>query len=232
MGLDKISLTLYDLVGYLLPGYVWLLACSIIEASFSRSSLFSLSHISRYPILATVIAYFLGQTSHAIGSWIKNKKYRWFSDHGNYALGPDIKKRVLEALKETYGIELDDDQKLSKIDRYLLADSYIVATGGSVERDILMAREGFYKASAVAFALLSLAVLLAIFVPVARIQTRPDTFIYPTKISLISLIFFLFFLVWLFRQRFIFFNCIKTNNALLTFLALRQMKITDKDRKV
>lgn len=51
MGLDKISVTLYDLLGYLLPGYVLLLACSVAEASFWGSSVFALSRISRNPIL-------------------------------------------------------------------------------------------------------------------------------------------------------------------------------------
>src|SRR4051812_34756124 len=141
MGLDKISVTLYDLLGYLLPGYILLLACSVAEASFWESSLFALSRISRNPVLCSIVAYFLGQISHAIGSWIKVKRYKWFDGRGNYSLNPEIKKRVVETLEETYGLKLKDDQKLSKIDQYLLADNYIVAYGGSVERDILTARE-------------------------------------------------------------------------------------------
>ena len=222
MGLDKISVTLYDLLGYLLPGYILLLACSIAEASFWESSLFALSRISRNPVLCIIVAYFLGQISHALGSWIKIKRYKWFDDRGNYSLNPEVKKRVVEALEETYGLKLKDDQKLSKIDRYLLADNYIVASGGSVERDILTAREGFFKASVVAFAILGLTVLSSLFVSVPRIQISPGAFIFPTKISIIVLTIFFFLLVWLFRQRFIFFNCAKNNNALLTFLALRQ----------
>lgn len=222
MGLDKISVTLYDLLGYLLPGYILLLACSVAEASFWESSLFALSRISRNPFLCIIVAYFLGQISHAIGSWVKIKRYKWFDDHGNYSLNPEVKKRVVEALEEAYGLKLKDDQKLSKIDRYLLADNYIVASGGSVERDILTAREGFFKASVVAFTILGLTMLSSLFVSVPRIQVSPGAFIFPTKISIIALTVFFFLLVWLFRQRFIFFNCAKNNNALLTFLALRQ----------
>src|SRR5205085_9652036 len=151
MGLDKISVTLYDLLGYLLPGYVLLLACSVAEACFWGSSVFALSCISRNPILSAVVAYFLGQASHAIGSWIKAKRYKWFDDRGSYRLNPEIAERVTQVIQETFGLKLEEDKKLSKIDRYVLADSYIVASGGSVERDILMAREGFFKASVVAF---------------------------------------------------------------------------------
>lgn len=130
MGLDKISVTLYDLLGYLLPGYVLLLACSVAESSYWGSSVFALSRVSRNPILAVVTAYFLGQVSHALGSWIKIKRYRWFSDRGNYRLHADVAERVSQALQETYGLNLDEDKKLSKIDRYVLADSYIIASGG------------------------------------------------------------------------------------------------------
>lgn len=231
MGLDKISVTLYDLLGYLLPGYVLLLACSVAEASFwAGSSAFALSRISRNPILAAVIAYFLGLASHAIGSWIKVKRYRWFDDRrGNYRLNQEITERVSQVLQETYGLKLEEDKKLSKIDRYVLADSYIVASGGSVERDILMAREGFFKASIIAFAALDLTVLSTLFASVARIQVQPGVFVFLTKTGTISLTVMLLLLVWLFRQRFIFFNCIKTNNALLTFLALRQKNAEETD---
>lgn len=229
MGLDKISVTLYDLLGYLLPGYVLLLACSVAEASFWGSSVFALSRISRNPILSAVVAYFLGQASHAIGSWVKMKKFRWFDDRGSYRLNHEITERVTKALQETYGLEFEGDKKLSKIDRYVLADSYIVATGGSVERDILMAREGFFKASVVAFAALGLTVFSTLFAPVAKIQVQPGVFFFPNRLGLVSLTIILLLLVWLFRQRFIFFSCIKTNNALVTFLALRQKDSEAKD---
>lgn len=222
MGLDKISVTLYDLLGYLLPGYVLLLACSVAEASYWGSSVFALSRVSRNPILAAVVAYFLGQVSHAVGSWIKTKKYKWFYDPGSYRLHPEVAERVSQALQETYGLKLDEDKKLSKIDRYVLADSYIVASGGSVERDILTAREGFFKASVVAFAALALITFSMLFAPIPRFQIQPGTYVVPKRLGVITLTVLFLLIVWLFRQRFIFFNCIKTNNALLTFLALRQ----------
>lgn len=222
MGLDKISVTLYDLLGYLLPGYVLLLACSVAEASFGGTSLFALARISRSPILAAVVAYFLGQASHGIGAIIKSKKYRWFDDHGRYSLSPDIKERVIAAIKETYGIKLEGEKELSKIDAYLLADNYILASGGSIERDILTAREGFFKAAMVAFVVMAVTMLSTLLSQLPRIQIQPGIFVLPTRLSIVALTIFFLFLCWLFRQRFIFFNRAKNNNALLTFLALRQ----------
>jgi hypothetical protein len=194
----------------------------VAEASYWGSSVFALSRVSRNPILAVVVAYFLGQISHAIGSWIKTKRYKWFYDPSNYRLHPDVAERVSQALQEAYGLRLDEDKKLSKIDRYVLADSYIVALGGSVERDILTAREGFFKASVVAFAALALTTFSMLFAPTPRFQTQPGAYVVPNRIGVITLTVLFILIVWLFRQRFIFFNCIKTNNALLTFLALRQ----------
>ncbi len=223
MGLDKITVTLYDLLGYLLPGYVLLFACSVLEASFWGSSVFALSHIGSNPILSAIVAYFLGQTSHAIASIFKSNKYRWFDDRGRYSLNPEIKQRVITALTEAYAINLEVNQELSKIDSYLLADNYILASGGSVEREMLTAREGFFKSSMVAFAVLGITFFASLFSRLPRIQVQPEHFILPTRLSIVMLAFTFLALSWLFRERFIFFNRAKNNNALLTFLALRSL---------
>lgn len=222
MGLDKISVTLYDLIGYLLPGYVLLLACSVVEASFWGTNLIALARIGRNPILAAVVAYFLGQASHSVASVIKSKKYRWFDDHGRYSLSSDVKKRVMAAVMTTYGIQVEGEKELSRIDTYLLADNYILASGGSVERDILTAREGFFKASMVAFVVLAVATLSTSVSHMPRVQVEPGNFVLLQRLNVGALTALSLLLAWLFRQRFIFFNRAKNNNALLTFLALRQ----------
>lgn len=95
----------------------------------------------------------------------------------------------------------------------------------------MTAREGFFKASVVAFAMLALTTFSTLFAPIPRFQIQPGAYIVPNKVGIISLTILFLMIVWLFRQRFIFFNCLKTNNAFLTFLALRQkdteMKKTD-----
>jgi hypothetical protein len=223
LGLDKITLTLYDLLGYLLPGYILLFACSILEASFYGTSMFSLSHMGKNPILSVIVAYFLGQISHAIASIIKSKKHRWFNDRGRYGLNPQINKRVVTALKETYAIDLEPNQELSRLDVYLLADNYILASGGSVERDILTSREGFFKSSMFAFFVLGIAIFSTLFSRMPRIQIEPTNYVLLTKLSIVTVAIAFLLLSWLFRERFIFFNRAKSSNALLTFLALRSL---------
>jgi len=70
MGFDKISVTLYDLLGYLLPGFIFLLVCSVAEASWFGTSLFALARYKNNPIAASIIAYFLGQAGHALATWV------------------------------------------------------------------------------------------------------------------------------------------------------------------
>src|SRR6185503_4769988 len=110
MSLDKLSITLYDLLGYLLPGYLLLVGCSLAEASFFTSSLFALSRISANPISTAIAAYFLGQTSHALSSILKNKRHKWFDDGGRYSLKPEISKEVDKALKDAYELKLEDNK--------------------------------------------------------------------------------------------------------------------------
>ncbi|HLA09565.1 MAG TPA: hypothetical protein VJ023_03045 [Pyrinomonadaceae bacterium] len=200
-----------------------LFACSVVEASFWGSSVFALSRIGKNLILSAIVAYFLGQTSHAIASLIKLRKHRWFDDRGRYVLNPQINRRVAAALKEAYALDLGPDQQLSRIDVYLLTDNYVLASGGSVEREMLTAREGFFKSSMVAFAVLGATFFASLFSRLPRIQVQPEHFILPTRLSIVMLAFTFLALSWLFRERFIFFNRAKNNNALLTFLALRSL---------
>ena len=221
MSIDKIGLTLYDFLGYLLPGYTLILVCSLIESSFLDSDLFALSNINDNVFIFSIIAYFLGHISHGIGSAIKDRFYKQFSDRDK-RLSRNVFERVRQAAQEVYDINMDSEMKLNTLETYLLADSYIIAAGGSTERDILMAREGFHKASMVAFGFLCLAISVSLFRGGMKIQIRPKEFInlscgLTAVLSLITLC-----AVLLFRKAFIFYNRIKINNTFLVFLALVQ----------
>jgi len=226
MGFDKISVTLYDLLGYLLPGFVLLFVCSIAEASWFSSSLFALARFKNNPLIASIAAYFLGQAGHALGSWILARTKIIKSRFGGkevFKPGKEIDQRIQQVVRDTFGFEANDEkvEHLSKGEVFLLADSYIVASGGSTERDILMAREGFFKTSAVAFALLSLICLSGLIIQ-TKIQIQPGNFVLLTRWNVAGVCVFTFFLTLLFIRRFVFFNCVKNTNSLLTFLALRQ----------
>lgn len=226
MGFDKISVTLYDLLGYLLPGFVLLFVCSLVEASWFSSNLFALSRFKNNPLIASIAAYFLGQAGHALGSWILARTKIIKSRFGGkevFKPGKEIEQRVQQVIRDTFGFEIggEKSEHLSKGEIFLLADSYIVASGGSTERDILMAREGFFKGSAVAFALLSFICFSGFLIP-TKIQLQPGSFVSLTRWNVAGVCSFTFLLTFLFIRRFVFFNCVKNTNSLLTFLALRQ----------
>jgi hypothetical protein len=221
MNLEKISVTLYDLIGYLLPGFVLLLACSLAEATFGNTHMLALSRIAGNPLAFSVAAYFLGQACHAIGSHLKDWKPSAFKADTKRMSRP-LYDHVVRLLHETYGLkegDLSDEQKSLNV--YLLADSYIVASGGSNERDVLQAREGFFKASMVAFAMLALIFLCSIFVGGTRIQGKPAFYGALPLWTTIIAVLVTSALVWLWWKRFVFFGCLKRNNILLIFLAMQ-----------
>jgi hypothetical protein len=228
MGIDKISLTLYDLLGYLLPGYILLAACSIVESSFFATNVLALSRINHSPVSSAIVAYFLGHVSHALGSLIVQKKREWF-DSNQYALDAIVMKRAAEEISATFGIVPTEGELLSQGEIYLLADSYIVASGGSAERDVLIARDGFFKASMSAAFVLTVALLSTIVVG-TKVQTTPGIFLTLGRAKVLPLTLLLGLLVWLFRSRFAFFNQIKKTNTLRTFLALRRKHSSEKSR--
>ena len=227
MGIEKIGLTLYDFLGYLLPGYVLILSCSLAESTYLGTDLLSLSNVSGNYLPFTIAAYFLGHVSHGTGSVLKDRLYKLFTDRKGRLSSP-LFERVQESATDTYEIRLDSASKLNPLEIFLLADAYVIASGGSPERDILTVREGFHKASMVAFGFLLLVFLSCLGVGGARIQTQPGTYtpLSPLLTGVLALVTFIMTIV--FRRGFVFFNRLKINKILTVFLALRQKALTEK----
>lgn len=228
MSIENIGLTLYDFLGYLFPGYVLVLVCTVVESSFGDSDVLSLASLGTNFVIVTIVAYFLGQISHAVGSVLKSRFYKLFINQKNRLSNP-IYCRVQEAAQEAYSIPLCPEQRLDALETYMLADNYLLAFGASSERDILMAREGFHKGSMVAFALLSLALGGSLFVGGARIQTQPGRFIELSQVGTVLVAAGTLACALLFRKRFAFFNRVKINSVLLSFLALYEK--SERERK-
>src|SRR5687767_9125405 len=74
MDLSKIAVTVYDVFGYLLPGYVVLFALSLAEATFTGTWFLSLSLFSAHALPFAVAAYLCGQASHAVASLLTESK--------------------------------------------------------------------------------------------------------------------------------------------------------------
>lgn len=222
MDFEKFGLTLYDLLGYLLPGFVLIFACLLAESTFLvESRLLTLSWMADTLLLSGVIAYFLGHAAHALGSGLKDICPPIFTSRKSLP-NSEIFDLVQETLKEVYEIELEEGEKLSSLDAYLLADNYVIGSEKSAERDILMAREGFFKSSMVSFTILFLVLLISLFWGGVRIQLDSGVCTHLQPSSTAVLAGCVLGLTVIFWRRFIFFNRAKINAVYFSFLALRK----------
>jgi len=243
---DKLSLTLFDILGYLLPGFVVLFTLSVLEATFLKtSSLLSLNALGGNIFLFSIVAYYLGHVCHIVATKTKDTFFEVFKpvtdskvDLGRLGkfkqaiyrrfnrkedrLSKPIYNRLRQVVQETYQIPLGEGEKLTTLENYLLSDSYILASGCEDERNSLMVREGFFKSSTIAFVFLALASWLSLFVGGLVIQVEAGQ-VYTLNSGLTvavavvtSIAFFLF------RDRFNYYNRIKLNNTYLLFLAYRE----------
>jgi hypothetical protein len=219
MSIDKLAIGVYDFLGYLLPGYVVLIACSIIESTFIGTWFLSLEFIVRSPIAFAAVAYFMGHVAHAVAAGMTKRARRLIQAPTRRLSEPTL-SIVKQELNATYGDAIDGANR-TNLDVYMLADAYVLASGGGVERDILIAREGFFKQSVAAFALAALVLVIADFRGGVLVQTRPgDVYalgFWPSVLATLSVAG----ITALFRLRFGFYHRIKIDNTLRLFLALR-----------
>lgn len=222
MDSDKLSLTLFDILGYLLPGFVCIFCISLFEATILHSGFFNLTAIGENLFFFSIAAYFLGHVCHILATILKDKFYKLFigkEDRLSQPLYDHFRKSILN----TFDIKLAyEGEKLSTLENYLLADSYVIASGCSGERTSLLVREGFFKSSMISFSLMALFSWISLFFGGLKIQAELGK---PTSIGItmtIVLAFLSTLVFLLFRDRFIFYNRIKLNNTALLFLACRQ----------
>jgi hypothetical protein len=220
MNADKLSGTLYDLIGYVLPGYVVLVALSVAESTFCRSSLIPLSGLERNVGASTIAAYYLGHAAFALSAVLRGSRFtrRWTKSK-KHRLGGILSVRVQEVIAGVYGLPLESVQAMTSLEAFLLADSYVVAFGGSADRDIYMAREGFFKASMVAFALSAISFLTALFRGGAGIRVDRDLYHLSSAGTLSMAIAFLA-MAAICRTRYLFFNGVKITHTETVFLSL------------
>lgn len=226
MSIDNLGLTLFDILSYLLPGYVVIFALSIVEATFFSSDLLALATIKDNWLALSVLAYFFGQFSHRIASFINNKRPSWFNDHSQ-RLGDSIYYHIRNLLSEMHSIDFKEGERLHSLETYLLADSYVVASGKTAERDSLTAREGFHKTSMVTFAILTITVFVTLFNGGTKIQLTSGNYFTFSPVGSILVLVVLLLMTLAFWRGYTFFNRLKINNTLLLAMTLRAL---DKER--
>lgn len=244
MGLENLGLTIFDTLGYLLPGYVVLFSISLAEATFSKTSFFNLKSIGDNFFPFAIFAYFLGLICHILFTLITNWFYKVFrpslrqnestsltekfkaSVYNRFHVKGDklsdpLYRALKKAIKEAFHLELFEGEKLNTQENYLLADSYILAMGAGEERTSLAVREGFFKTSTIAFVFLTISLLAGLVSGGQKIQVEPGN-VQTLGVALSRLSFFVSLLsVLLLRDRYNFYHRMKMNNTHLLFLAYR-----------
>jgi hypothetical protein len=166
--LQPISVTLYDIFGYLVPGAMTLLAIVIAAwtATTPRTTLQLIPQSAQLWVAAALVAYVAGHVVQAIANLLA----RCIPSPERVVLAgrgvATIPKCLADAVRERLGARLGvPGDGLPPECVYALCDETVVQRGVTDDRQMYVYREGFYRGMAVAFLLLSLSIIARAFVP-------------------------------------------------------------------
>lgn len=218
MKIENISISLFEFISYFIPGSIIILSLFLIIVEFGIDAHSYFNLMDRYWYIAIILAYFLGELSHAISSFIK---YKLGEPHKTDT--SDMSEDTLQAIKrliqEVYSLPDSFDPTLDRefeIDYFYLADSYLNIHKETSNTDIYRAQEGFYRSSIPALIIFAISCWLKIFI----LQTS-----LPKNIELIEVVPVLGFLlsiglIIVCRERTLFFNRKKNIHILTQFYSL------------
>jgi hypothetical protein len=156
----NIRFPLYDFFGFLLPGVVALLAALLVVWStyLTAVPLAFLSLPKQVWFLLVVLAYFAGHLVQAVGNVLSD--LLWHPEERIFGEGADSSCKALvgearSTIHGTLGVP-----QLSPKWTYRICDGAVVQLGSTVERDVFVYREGFYRGTGVAFGLLAVALFI------------------------------------------------------------------------
>lgn len=173
--LGNLSFTLYEALGYLLPGGVGTLGLLVLYWGLFVPEV-PLKCYGYQPGIVAWIAivlssYLLGHTMQGLGNilWKRGDE----STLSSKRIPPWMRDRAKEFAAKIVGVSTGE-MKLMWAFRVL--DEYIVQAGKAGDREMFVYREGFYRGSALALFFLATTVLIRGFVPGCAIQLTSSTF--------------------------------------------------------
>ncbi len=144
-------LTFYDIVGYLLPGAVGLLALAVVCALINPAWAVAEPSGAGAWTLAVVGTYFLGHAIQGIAFRILSRSR--MRDAVARAASPTVDAVVTRALESNGSVP-----GKSVAERFAALDALKI---DFADREVFTARQGFYRGSSVAFGLLFIALAVA-----------------------------------------------------------------------
>jgi hypothetical protein len=164
----EIKLTIYDFLGYLLPGVPFLFTIIVLYwvLFFTREPLPLPSLTSTTWVLFLFLAYLFGHVVQAIGNLISKgiglTEGKVLSKSKNPILPEAVVKAARSAVSKTLAV---DSKHIENEDLYALCDTIVLQFGQTAEREILQYREGFYRGFSISMTFLALALIVRAFVP-------------------------------------------------------------------
>jgi hypothetical protein len=143
--MKEIQVTLYEVLGYLIPGMVALAGLLLVASSLLDGRAVVLAGIDSAWVRVGLlfIAYLLG---HAVQG-VANLVFRWLNTRDLTRIPEDFRTGLIAALREKRRIAASHESLFE------ICDALIVSADGPTElRDIYVYREGFYRGTTVAIA--------------------------------------------------------------------------------
>ncbi len=215
--IEKLNATLYDVLGYLLPGLIVLGALAIAEATFFDGRFLSIETIHQRWVLFMLIAYYLGHAVQSIAANLQSRFHtRLTSTKGR--LGMPLYNQAKNMVRERHHFSDEEMKSIHTYEVCLLSDAYTVMSAASGERDVLVSREGFYRGSTVAFLVLCGVLLVAGIHGGAHFYSTPDARWDVDRVETLMLSVGSLLVAILMFDRFKFFNRAKNNFSQLVYL--------------
>lgn len=219
--IDKIQLTLYEIFGYLLPGAIGTAAVAIFYwGTCLPHTTFPIYKVHPDALgwaVLTGISYLFGHLAQGIGTkYLKGAEKAALEN--SELVPPAIVSSAKERAATIVGVQPAD---IDSVSLFRLADEYTLQKGVSGDREVFIYREGFYKGSTIALALLCIALLIRSFGGTTAVGFPSYTY-YVSRIQVLTTALIAAAASRLCRQRFRRFGIYRVSRAIFAFLALSQ----------
>jgi hypothetical protein len=216
--MDKVSITLYDIFGYLMPGFIGLLALVVffwsiflpdVPAPFFKWELGTAGYVC-----VVLAAYYLGHVVQAFSSFLFK-----YPDDALVKKGTSEIKEIIVVVSERIKEDLPPDQELQGRNIVKICDEATIQFGAQGERDVFVYREGFYRGMSVAFLLLAIALTVRLFQSDAGIQLAHSVY-YVTRPQLFVIALLMAIFAYLMKNRYEKFAELRALRPILAFFTL------------
>ena len=171
--MKNLQVTIYDVVGYLIPGFVSLIAFGIFYWSAFKTTAFELKSVTLFEGIAlSTMAYIAGHFTQALANMIM----KLFPSTIQIVMGQPVKGKLSDEVikgaeaKARQICKLSDAAALSASQIWEICDHLVQQKGKTEARDLYVYREGFYRGMFVSLSLLGLALFFRWCSPASNVQ--------------------------------------------------------------